>query len=46
MNPTETSPVVHEDVKAQLQKTLDDLVKGIRSSSSSVAVIFGHTSTR
>ncbi len=30
MNAIETIPGIPEDVKAQLQQTLDDLVKGIR----------------
>jgi len=30
MNTTETIPFIPEDVRAQLQQTLDDLVKGIR----------------
>ena len=30
MNTTETTPGIPEEVKAQLQQTLDDLVKGIR----------------
>jgi hypothetical protein len=30
MNTTETIPGIPEEVKAQLQQTLDDLVKGIR----------------
>jgi chromatin segregation and condensation protein Rec8/ScpA/Scc1 (kleisin family) len=30
MKPTETIPGNPEDVKAELQQTLDDLVKGIR----------------
>ena len=30
MNPTETTPGIPEDVKAQLRETLDDLAKGIR----------------
>ena len=30
MKTTETIPRIPEDVKAQLQQTLDDLVKGIR----------------
>jgi hypothetical protein len=30
MNTTETTAGIPEDVKAQLQQTLDDLVKGIR----------------
>lgn len=30
MNKTEPIPGIPEDIKAQLQQTLDDLVKGIR----------------
>lgn len=30
MSPTETAPVIPEEVKAQLRETLDDLVKGVR----------------
>jgi hypothetical protein len=30
MNTTETNSGIPEDVKAQLQQTLDDLVKGVR----------------
>jgi hypothetical protein len=30
MNTTETMPGIPDEVKAQLQQTLDDLVKGIR----------------
>jgi hypothetical protein len=30
MNTTESIPGISEEVKAQLQQTLDDLVKGIR----------------